>query len=391
MKKLFLFFALSSILFSAFGQFGDEKYKSTEEDRYYDSINYEDFRPINKRKVANYHPKYFELKKIKKFSPYDASWSHTPYQDYYDSLIHKTNIGKPIEIPKKECIGKIDKRYILKHERQENLEVFLYKNNEFENGFDNSGIWIAVSKDTGLHWKYYYTGIVERQPVYIKWYSKLPLITEKGKIQIECALFRQINPYIHPGPAPRYKLVKDGICATFNLDTICKDSDNDGLTDIVETKICTDIYKSDTDNDGIPDNLDLNPRFNYPRTEKSRIYEAIINSEEYQGYCNQNQNSVKYYVSDSTSTVMMITDNPDLLGVQPINQRIIFLTKSEYNQKKSPFNEALCEYKVSPMFKVDGMKDTYKVNYNLFLRGNIYLILKKDKGWEIVIISTWIA
>jgi len=58
---------------------------------------------------------------------------------------------------------------------------------------------------------------------------------------------------------------------------IILDTDKDGLTDLLEQYIGTDISKNDTDNDGIEDLYDSNPEYkNIPPTEDCQIYNAIF-------------------------------------------------------------------------------------------------------------------
>jgi len=96
-------------------------------------------------------------------------------------------------------------------------------------------------------------------------------------------------------------------------------------------------------------------------------------------------------VTNTTETIMIETNNPDLLSVQPINQRIIFIREDEMKLFKNPFNAKLNTMSFSPMFKVDKMEDTYKLIVNFNTSGQEYLIKKTIKGWTFKLISLWIS
>ena len=295
-------------------------------------------------------------------------------------------------------IGNICKTQILKHEKNDSIEAFIYESPQYENFFfGETGIWIGYSENNGKDWNYYYTGIVQKQPVFVKYYSQRPLIIEKGKLEIDACLLRQLSPFTHPAPPPSYECVKDGIYLVFDMNTIARDSDGDGLADIVEDKFYTDKYNKDTDGDGIPDNSDTNPRVFYPRTEKSKIYEAIIDNDIERGDKKDVMGETLVfkedivYATDSTETLLNVTDNKDLTGIQPRKHRIIFMTPDEYQKKGKIFKTDLNRMSISPLFKVDNMENTYKMNKSINTGGYSCLIRKTENNWVVEIISMWIS
>ena len=367
-----------------------EDYESKEREKYYDkNKTFKSFEPVNKKIVSNYDDDFFKFAKVDNYTPYNDTLFFTPYQDslfqlgleYWmtDSLVR--------------YIGGIDKYQILKQEKKGNVEAFVYYDSKYVETFTGEPeLWVAYSDDNGKSWSNYYTGIVQKQPLYVKWYSSYPLINEQGNLQIEACLLRQMSSFILPFGAPSYQLVKDGLLLTLDLRTLRKDSDGDGLTDIVEAKFRTDPNNDDTDDDGIPDNLDMNPRFASNRTDKSIIFEALINGDEKICYDFKDCESVLsiderpeiHCVVDTTETILIVTDEPGLQNIQPKSYRVIILTTEEYESNPRYFQNDLCRMRISPLFKVDGEKDTYIFDYGFNTWGAGYCVKKTAKGWRII-------
>jgi len=398
MKKLFFIFLTIVFCANIFAQ--REKYSSKERDEYYKNYesNYVPFKPLDTEFIRGFKSEYFEIyEDTLNNNPYFANKYVTPYADSVFSIMWSEEYYMQKIEMEFEKIGKINKVQVLKYEKKDSIEAFIYYSSEYENiFFGETGIWIAYSENNGNDWNYYYTGIVQAQPVFVKYYSKRPLINEKGKLEIDACLLKQHSPFSHPVGNPNYECVKDNIYIVFNIKVIAKDSDNDGLTDIVEDKLYTNKYNKDTDGDGIPDNLDTNPRVNYPRTEKSKIYEAILNDDiewidkEGMGKLLFKEHTT-YKVTDTTETVLIVTDNEDLMGINPKKYRVIFMTTDEYKKKTKVYETELNVMDFSPLFKVDKMKDTYIMTYHFNTWGNEYLIRKTKKGWIIQMLSSWIS
>ena len=423
-KTLILIFLTIMLCANLFAQ--KDKYPSKEETEYYNKLgdNYVPFKPLDTVFISGFKPEYYEIHESElNYEPYSPEKYLTPYQDSISKIVddvHEkiSSIVAPIyqnskKLPDSinnvikefyesmfsqiEYIGKVEKYRILKYEKKDNIEAFIYTSYEFEKKFygGGPGIWIAYSENNGKDWNYYYTGIVQMQPVFVKHYSQRPLIKDKSKLEIDACLFRQTSSFSHPIGA-NFECVKDGIYLVFDINAIAKDSDGDGLTDILEDKLYLDKYNKDTNGNGIPDNLDMNPRVHYPRTEKTRIYEAILDDEidwdhkrEISGLL-FNENTT-YNVTDSTETVFIITDDKDLMGIQPQKYRVIFMTKEEYQNRDKPYNMNQRSMSFSPLFKVDKKRNTYKISHSFGTGGTEYLIRKTKKGWRIELLSVWIS
>jgi hypothetical protein len=354
------------------------------------------FKFIEKGKNISFTSYYFQIKELSNYKQYSQSSEITPYQESFFKALYN-NRDSNLNY-KREYIGAVDKYQIIKFEKSGDRQVFIYNDNKFEDIFwGESGIWIALSNENGKNWEYYFTGIEEKTPFFLKWYSKLPLILDDDKIQIESAILEQTKAASHPGPPASYKVLKDGISIIFDLKKIIKDSDGDGLTDLVEQKFMTNPYSKDTDGDSIPDNLDLNPRYNIPKTEKTLIYEAILNEDSVisEEGCNipASIKTHKAIATDSTETIMIITNDSIILSVQPTKYRVIIVTEEEYENryKADSFYTGSYRMHLSAFKKNKKEKDTYIVTQSFNTWGQEFIIKKTKKGWNIKRGMSWIS
>lgn len=342
------------------------------------------------KKVTTHQIGSFHYKRIADFSPYSESTRGTPYQDSVWAVFFD-NIDNPHYSVPQKIVGGIDELYIIKYEKKDHVEAILYTNNRFEEGY--SGISVAYSSNAGRTWDYYYTGLTQ-DPLFVKWYSKYPLIDDEGNIQIEACMTKWVSSTLFSNPG--YKVTKDGLLLTIDMETLRMDSDGDGLTDIEETKLRTDPFNVDTDNDGIPDNLDLNPRCNVPRTGKTLVYEAIINGEPESHHFGEkgtlflpfDEKVEPNFATDTTPTVMILTDDLDIMSVQPQNVRVIFLTSEEYAKTKDQFRSDLSQLKIITVKQDNGGFKVFKSKFNW---GTDYQVKKTTEGWIVEVISDWIS
>ena len=420
-----IFFTFSVIALYVFSLVQESEYSSKEQDEYYENYwkDFTSFEPLDTAFILSFQSEYYKIIESElNYEPYSPNKYSTPYSDSIYSICESNNYDwTKVEIDK---IGKIDKTVILKYDKKDSIEAFIYESYEYERftfSGESSGIWIGYSENNGEDWNYYYTGITQKQPVFVKFYSQRPLIKEKGKLEIDACLLRQLSPFSHPVPTHSYECAKDGIYLVFDMNVIAKDSDGDGLTDIVEDKIFTDKYNEDTDGDGIPDNLDMNPRVNYPRTKKSKIYETILSGDignkdmdwTFGRLLLKGNNTIHYFTDsietvlnvvtddkgkkqkvvymEPTETVLIITDDKDLMGIQPKNYRVIFMTTDEYKANIKPYKSELNRIFFWPFFKVDGKRNTYFVSCSIGAGSYEYLVQKMIIGWRIKSLSIMIS
>lgn len=421
MKKALV---LLAILFLAYTNgFGQEEYSSALQDNYHQEqrelYSHRYLPDIND--VMNFDSPYCKIQEIENYSAYvDSIIWRTPYMD---SIINREmaqiTAGNYDYTDEQEKLGGIYKGSIIKHGKKGTLEAFIYTSGKYSDIFwGDPGIWIALSRDAGETWEHYFTGLYEYQPIIPKWYSNLPLIVEENILQIEVAFVQQTEEHSHPIPSQKYKLIRDGLVAIFDMNLIAADSDGDGLTDIVEEKFRTNPRNNDTNGNGISDDLDLNPRQNLQRTENTIVFENIIDK----GFMPMTWEEVDYrislpdsvkekelakdwdwadiptrtpnesYANDSIQTVLIVTDDPNIKAVRPRYVRVIILSSEEYIKSSHlRFKTELDMLSVSPMLKVDGKDDLYLIEYSYMTGGTTYLIQKTKNGWRIKPILVYIS
>ncbi|MBQ6306427.1 MAG: thrombospondin type 3 repeat-containing protein [Bacteroidales bacterium] len=389
--KQYITLLVLALMVPAFSFAQDYKYQSREEDEYNKNFKYKHFEPMTEDQIKHYKNDFFDFVRIVDYTPYNDSLWLTPYQDSVFNMEMKYIMsGEELDFPS-QSVGKIDKHCILKHEKKGQIEAFVYEETLY--GSPSPGLWVAYSTDLGSSWEYYYTGLVQKKPLFVKWYSNSPLINENGDLQIEASLFIQ-GRTIGPWGMEHLKLAEDGLLLTFDLQTLRRDSDDDGLTDIAEAKFHTDPNNPDTDGDGIPDNLDLNPRFSLPRTDKTIVFEVVLNDDKRLSFTwggayeliPLDEVTPPSYATDTTPTLMIVTDDPNLLAVQPTRERIIFLTSEEYESEPHYYSDDLNGYRITPLFKADHLDDTFVFSMSS-TKGSSwesgYYATRTKEGWDI--------
>ncbi len=391
--KQFITLLFLALLVPAFSFAQDNKYQSREEDEYNKNYKYKHFEPMTDDQIKHYKNDFFGFERIENYTPYNDSLWLTPYQDSVFNLKMKYHMRGEEPDFQRQSVGKIDKACVLKHEKKGQIEAFVYEEPIYGNSLP--GLSVAYSTDAGSSWAYYYTGLVQKKPLFVKWYSNTPLINENGDLQMEACLFIQ-DRTIGPWGMEHFKLAlaSDGLLLTFDLQTLRRDSDSDGLTDIAEAKFHTDPNNPDTDGDGIPDNLDLNPRFSLPRTDKTIVFEAVLNEDERLPFTwggayeliPLDEITMPSYATDTTPTLMIVSDDPNLLSIQPTRERIIFLTTEEYESEPRYFSDDLNGYRITPLFKADYLDDTFVFSIHS-TKGSVwetgYYATRTKEGWDI--------
>lgn len=367
----------------------EQVFKSAEMEDYLRRSKFKSFTPPSNEEILNYQKEFFTIEDLFTYTPFSDSFLLTPYQEKNFSVFINPIKSGEIIVRETQFIGKIRKSQVLIHEKKGKLEAILYECFKFGDlHFGEPGIWVAFSEDAGLNWEYLYTGIVQKQPLYLKWYSKPPLFKTGRTLQVEASLHRRLEPTINPGYGLDYEVVKDGLLLILSLDSLQKDTDSDGLTDIVELKFNLNPKNNDTDSDGIYDNLDLNPRFSLLRTNETILYETVLND----ASCFWDTAGFKIYsntlpdinhAKDSTETFLIVSDNPVIQSIQPHSKRVIILTEREYKEQKRLFDTELIRMNLSPLLRVDNETGTYLLLQSSGDWSRKFIVRRTEQGFKI--------
>jgi hypothetical protein len=122
------------------------------------------------------------------------------------------------------------------------------------------GYWLLKSTRHGIAWgKPVYMGMQMHFPYEIVPNAAMPMMSETG-IDLQ-ANIKEIDTdsITFPPVGLFFKREKDNIAIHIALEDLFKDSDQDGLTDILETKIGSNPNDPDTDKDGFIDGTDTLP------------------------------------------------------------------------------------------------------------------------------------
>lgn len=368
-------------------------YKSSARDAYNDSVSKSwKLEKLNEKKPLVIQNDFVTVVPIQN----PAVLNRKNENDYYDSLIKAKKINikdersliKLFDEIEKIKIGPIVKKNAIKYGVLKNNQAVIYEDSKFNDCFEK-GYWIALSNDYGKNWKQYYTGLTVNKNYYFKSNSKISLWKDSNTLQIDAVIVKKTADRVIMLSPEKFATVKDSIAIELDISKIIKDSDNDGLMDIVEDRMLLNPNKPDTDGDGIIDSKDKNPRFKSEKTAKSILYEVLMgdykfeNPNLYQIDLN-NLPKNKYPNSNRKDAIsIFVTDDDDIKGLDLKEETLIVMTSKEYEKYKLKYPFSFKTQDYSKMFICDGEDNVYIIEQSSCSSGTNYLVKKNDTGWEV--------
>lgn len=370
-------------------------YKSSALDAYNDSVSKSwKLKGLKNTKQQEVQDISFNIVSVKNPAILDRDFR----RNYLESLVKARNIDvmnsaeieKFLEELHPNKMGSIDEFKVVKDGIFKNNQAVIFEDVIFNDCFE-SGYWIALSDDYGKNWKRYYTGITVNKNYYFKCNSKIPLWKSCTILQVEAVKVKKISDRILPSKSEEYVTIRDSIAIELDISKIIEDSDNDGLTDIVEERMLLNPHNPDTDGDGVTDANDKNPRFKSTKTAKSILYEVLMESYLYydkntfqidlSNLPKIKKNSYNYERSDLIS--IFVTDDKDIQGLGLKNETLIVMSSNDYEKYKIKYPFSFSRRDYSKMFLCDGEEDVYIIDESSCSSGNTYLIEKNDEGWGV--------
>ncbi len=370
-------------------------YKSSALDAYNDSVSKSrKLEKLNNLKLLEIPIDYISIIEIEQPVELNRNFK----REFTDSIVksRKVNVRNSKESQKfwyelhKAKIGPIDRIDTIKYGFFKNYQAAIYIDNLYSSCFEE-GYWIALTVDNGKNWKKYYTGLTVNKKFYFKENSKITLFKNSQTLQIEAATVRKVSDRVIMLKPEEFAIVKDSIAVCFDISKITLDSDNDGLTDIVEDRMLLNRYNSDTDGDGIIDSKDKNPRFKTNKTAKSILYEVLMESHLYYSADSYRIdllnlptiNKFNFSKERQDLVSIFVTDDKEVLGLELNCETLIIMSSKEYEKYKLKYPFSFSKRDYSKMFICDDENHIYLIETSGCSSGSTYLIKKNDTGWEV--------
>ena len=261
------------------------------------------------------------------------------------------------------------------------------------------GYWVLRSLDSGATWKTYYTGLRENMPYVVVQASRLPLLGGSHlRIEVEIQEL-DLNSITFPPIALRTTRSEKGVYVEFAWSDLTRDTDGDGLTDLLDERIVTDPDSRDTDGDGLEDGVDSLPQVALTGAANARseilasvfsgfylgggaAIVGIASGQELANACSVRMSRV------ADSTLFIVADASAFAAVD-LPRRAVVLTPAEmelYSAKFGPTYGATIRN-----FAIDHSGKHAVIELNESWKGGTYLLTKTDDGWTSESIGFWIS
>ncbi|MCG8434575.1 MAG: hypothetical protein MJA83_11140, partial [Gammaproteobacteria bacterium] len=270
----------------------------------------------------------------------------------------------------------------------------------------SGGYWLHFSSDGGASWNTrIYTGLRQYFPYSVRPVSNLQ-IHNGDYLDVEVEIMELDEDSITFPPVNLMaKQRKAGLFLRFSLPELRRDSDSDGLTDIVEARLALDATAADTDGDGLQDDRDPMP--NVPFTapaENAEVENLYIKN--IRGYEAKAHAARGYLFSDEVDnqllmqairkkgllpsqmyTVFLKGRRDEFAGISPAT-RVIVLHDTEYRRMRDKYGVF---YPLSPggfWLSRDGARAAR--SWSAGWAGGTVLFNKDDNAWSAKAVSTWV-
>jgi hypothetical protein len=261
--------------------------------------------------------------------------------------------------------------------------------------------WVLHSCDGGRSWDQpLYTGLRENAPYAVLPESKLPL-AHGDHLEVEVDL-REIDPdsITFPPVALRVKREEHGLYLELPWETLRRDSDGDGVTDLVEERIATDPFDADSDGDGIADGKDGLPLVALTaggQSAESEVLAALLRGFETGAGAlvvglpstAEERNACVVRASVVGDGALFLVGDRRLFAPIDINRRVIVLTRDEMDAYEKKFGPTYAADLSFMIVRHDGQKALVVLNESW--KEDVFELTKTKDGWSVKVVGGWIS
>ncbi|MEA2571163.1 MAG: hypothetical protein QOI24_3164 [Acidobacteriota bacterium] len=264
------------------------------------------------------------------------------------------------------------------------------------------GYWVLRSQDGGNSWNEYYTGLRENMPYVVVPSSHLPLLAG-DRMQIEVDVKElDTSSITFPPIALRLSREQHGLYLDFPLAELMRDSDGDGVTDLLEEHLVMDPNRADSDGDGAGDNRDPLPQVAFdgtPSVETAVVLAAVLEPFHLGGRRIVTGIAEATPVAESAcdirtsligAPVLFVVGDRTNFAPMSIDRRVVVLTDDElaaYSKKFGPTYGARIQH-----FVIDHSGTRAIIELNQSWAGSTLLLKKTKDGWTIERqLTSWIT
>jgi len=263
------------------------------------------------------------------------------------------------------------------------------------------GYWVLRSQDGGNSWREYYTGLRQNMPYVVVPASRLPLLAN-DRLQIEVEV-KELDTTSITFPPVDLRLLRSesGRYLDFPIAELTRDSDGDGVTDLLEEHLAMNPQNADTDGDGADDGHDPLPQvaFNaFPSPEADILRGALApfnlgGGRIVTGIADEKaaaESSCDIRTSLIGDPVLFVVADRAMFAPMAIDRRVVVLSEEEleaYTKKFGPTYAARIAH-----FVIDRSGTRAILELNQSWTGVTWLLKKTKDGWVIAeALTNWIS
>lgn len=266
------------------------------------------------------------------------------------------------------------------------------------------GYWLVQSRDNGETWHSTYLGLRQYRPYDLARTSQLSMV-DGDTLRLEGSV-RELDEgsITFPPVGLRSKREKDGVFLQASLRALQKDTDGDGLTDLVEERLMLDPANADSDGDGLRDAVDMLPNVPYmakgcqddgglmaallERLFPGRGPTALVVGMAHDAGQDTLVHAMGKPTRDAPADVTFIAGRrEDCCAVKP-GARFVVLARDEEKAAMKRYG-AFYPLRVG-VLRSEGGERVY-VEWDEGWRGGAYEAVKKDGRWELKRVRSWIT